>query len=78
MSGRRRKLQGLTERLNVAVIKSGMPHAEIRKRMRIPKSTFYQHLAGDTDMSALYAARYCAVLNVSADWLLGINQRQEN
>lgn len=70
---RYQKVEGLTERLNEAVLKSGKTPKEICCETGICYSSFYDHLAG-RPMGELYLAKYCTVLNISADWLLGIKK----
>lgn len=67
----RTKCDGMTDRLRNAVLDSGLTAHEIRGRMGIPKSTYYNHMNGG-GLTALWIARYCAVLGCSADWLLGL------
>lgn len=66
-----KKVEGTTERLLDAINKSGLQPAEICKRADIPRSTFYNHISGDA-LSERYIVKYCMVLKISADWLLGI------
>lgn len=67
----RTKCEGLTNRLRNAVLNSGLTAREIQKRAGISKSTYYGHMKGKA-MTEFYIARYCAVLGISADWLLGL------
>lgn len=71
--GRHRKLQGVTDRLNKAVLLSGKTPGQIQKEAGICKTSYYYHMSGGA-MGELYIAKYCAVLNISADWLLGIRK----
>lgn len=68
------RLQGVTERLREAVKASGKSPAQIQRETGISKTTFYSHLNGETAMSELFIAKYCATLGVSADWLLGLRR----
>lgn len=70
---RYRKVQGMTERFNEAVLKSGKSPKEICRQTGIWESSFYEHMAGAA-MGELFIAKYCTVLNISADWLLGIKK----
>lgn len=67
------KLQGVTERLREAVTSSGLTHKEIMKRTGVPSTCFYNHLNG-ARLTELNIAKYCTVLNISADWLLGLKR----
>ena len=72
-----RKVEGTTERLLDAINKSGLQPGEICKKADIPRSTFYNHIGGDA-LSERYIVKYCRVLKISADWLLGItNDRKK-
>lgn len=66
-----KKVEGVTERLIEAIKESGMSTQEICKTGKIPRSTYYNHLSGDS-LSERYIVKYCRVLNISADWLLGL------
>jgi hypothetical protein len=71
MSGR--KLAGVTERLNEAIYRSGlMPH-EIMAAAKIGHSQYYNHING-ASLNELNIAKYCRVLHISADWLLGLDK----
>lgn len=67
------KLEGVTERLQKAVLDSGKSSAQIIAETGISKSTYYKHMDGNP-MNELHIARYCNALNVSADWLLGLKK----
>ena len=69
---RGKRLRGFDERLQQAIRKSGKTNGQLMREMQIPKTTFYAHICG-SQMCPLYLAKYCIALNVSADWLLGIN-----
>ena len=66
-----RGLQGFWDRMEEAVIRSGLTKVEISKRMRVDRKTLYR---GDDerDMNCLYVARFCAVTGTDANWLLGL------
>lgn len=70
---RMRKCEGLTERLREAIQASGLTPHQIQTLAGIPKNTYYQHIGGGA-MGELYIAKYCAVLHISADWLLGLRR----
>lgn len=65
------RVEGLTNRLRNAVLDSGLAVKEIQEEMGIPDSTYYYHMNGGR-MTEYWLARYCEVLGVSADWLLGL------
>ena len=66
-----RGLQGFWDRMEEAVIRSGLTKVEISKRMRVDRKTLYR---GDDerDMNCLYVVRFCAVTGTDANWLLGL------
>jgi len=70
-----KKVDGASERLRQAVQESGLRAHQIIKRSGVPKTTFYSHMNGDA-MSEFHIAKYCSVLNISADWLLGLSKRK--
>ena len=65
-------IRGMSDRLQKAVNKSGLPPKQIWKRIGMSESRFYALLAGDGGCYASTFARLCVVLGVSADWLLGL------
>lgn len=67
------KVEGALDRLREAIAASGLCPTEIMRRAGIPSSTFYEHLNGAA-LSELYVAKYCTVLGISADWLLGLKK----
>lgn len=67
---RRGHIEGFLERLNLAVIKSGMTKYEITKRMGVNRKLLYG--TDRENINALYLAKFCAVTNTDANWLLGL------
>ena len=67
------RIRGMGRRLHDAFLRSGKTAAQVQKETGIGKSSFYEHLKGGA-MSPLYLAKYCIALNVSADFLLGIEK----
>lgn len=65
-------IRGMSERLREAVNKSGLKHNEISRRAGISKSRLEALLSGNDGCYASTFAKLCAVLGVSADWLLGL------
>lgn len=60
---------GLSERLNIALGKSGLTIREVCKRTQYSERNFYELLNGSTP-SVQTLAGLCKALNVSADYLL--------
>lgn len=69
------KLEGFWERINQAVLDSGLSKSEVARRSGISRGIFY----GESDnrmFSAGSLARFCSVTHVSADWILGLKERR--
>ena len=69
----KKKIEGTSERLDKAILESKLTISQISERTGIARSTTYGHLEGKA-MSELHVARYCMILGVSADWLLGLKE----
>lgn len=70
------KLQGFWERIEQTVTDCGLSKSEIARRGGFERRV----LCGKTEnrmMSAGSLARFCAVTNVSADWILGLKEGKE-
>ena len=67
---RRGCIRGFWDRLEVAVIKTGLSKAEITRRMGVDRKTLYSSTA--ENMGALNVAKFCAVTKTDANWLLGL------
>ena len=65
-------IRGMSERLREAVNKSGMTYKQIGQRAGMSESRLKALLSGNDGCYASTFARLCAVLGVSADWLLGL------
>lgn len=71
-----RGLQGFWDRIEEAVIRSGLTKAEITRRMRVERKVLYRGI-DDRDMNCLYVARFCVVTGTNANWLLGLKGANE-
>lgn len=65
-------IQGMSERLEEAIEKSGKTITEISKAANVTRPAIYNILNYESGGTALTVARLCAALNISADWLLGL------
>lgn len=74
--GKHYKVQGLNERLREAIFVSGKSVLTLAEEAGINYVSVYDHMNG-TGVSTPYLLRYCKVLNVSADWLLGLKEERE-
>ena len=63
-------LRGFPERLREAMELSGMNSVELGKQVKRDRKAIYMYRNGDVSPDVLTVARMCAVLHVSADWLL--------
>lgn len=73
--GRRIKLEGFTERLNQAINKSGMDVSVIGRKTGISRGMLYKYQYEMAMPTVGSLAKLSMVLNVSSDWLLGIEKR---
>ena len=71
-----RGLQGFWDRMEEAIIRSGLTKAEITRRMHVERKALYRG-PDDRDMNCLYVARFCAVTGTDANWLLGLKGANE-
>lgn len=63
---------GFQERIDKAVLDSGMSKTEIARRGGFERKVFYpkEHQM----MSPAYIAKFCAVTGTDANWLLGVTR----
>ena len=71
--------RGFPERLAQAIYDSGLNCCQICDRTghKIERKSIYSWRSGDTTPNATHLMYLCTVLNVSADWLLGISNKKE-
>lgn len=72
--GKRIKLEGFTERLNKAINNSGMDVSVIGRKAGISRGMLYKYQYEMAMPTVGSLAKLSMVLNVSADWLLGIER----
>lgn len=66
-------IRGMTERLREAVNNSGMTHKQIGELVGMSESRLTALINGYGGCYASTFVRLCVVLDVSADWLMGVN-----
>ena len=71
MENRKYSILGFHDRLNQAVEESGLSQAEIARRTGLHRHTVLATESAMPNSGTL--AKLCAVLHVSADWLLGLS-----
>jgi hypothetical protein len=71
--------RGFPERLAQAIYDSGLNCCQISDRTghKIERKSIYNWRVGNTVPNATQLMYLCKVLNVSADWLLGISNKKE-
>lgn len=72
--GQRIKLEGFTERLNKAINDSGMDVSVIGRKTGISRGMLYKYQYEMAMPTVGSLAKLSMVLDVSADWLLGIER----
>lgn len=63
-------LNGFTERFNDAIKNKGISKKQLALEIGCERKTPIAWAAGDSLPNALYLARMCKTLGVSADWML--------
>jgi len=63
-------IRGFWDRMDEAVIRSGMTKTEIAKRMGVHRH--FLHSEHSKGVNSGYLAKFCGVTGASADWLLGL------
>ena len=83
MSGRRkRRVEGLTERIRQLVYESGKPNYAIGMEIsghneKTGHTIVNRWVNNDAQPEAYYLTAICKYFDVSADWLLGLSDRRE-
>ena len=67
-------VEGFGERLDTAIKEKGITHVELEKRIGISHGGIYQYINYGMMPSCLRLARIAAILNVSTDYLLGLEK----
>lgn len=67
-------MQNYGKRLKQARLSKGFTQAEVAAKLGIPQQNYQRIESGkfDLKMSSIY--NICKVLNISADWLLGLKE----
>lgn len=66
---------GLSKKLSQLIIDSGMEVSEVAKKSHIGKTLLYLYISGESSPSAKSLMKLCETLDVSADYLLGLNTK---
>lgn len=61
-------------RLKQARKSKGYTQAEIAKIMNVPQQNWQRYESGTLDLKMSTIYRICQALNISADWLLGLDK----
>ena len=69
---RKGHIEGFWDRINIAVIRSGMSKRQITDRMNVNRKLLYG--TDRENISSLYVAKFCAVTGTDANWLLGLTR----
>lgn len=81
MSGRptkKRKVPtGFGDRLEQAIIASEKTYAEIERDIKVDHSNLHAYISETMAPTAFNLYALCKYLNVSADWLLGLESKAE-
>jgi len=68
-------INGLTERLEKAVFESGLEAKDFINQ-GIPHASYYRILYHDSVPTIPVLIKFCKILNVSADYLLGLEEKK--
>ena len=68
-------LQNIQHRLRTAIKESGIQQKEIAKLIGVSAQTVSKYMKADIFPALDTLARLCAVIDVSADYILGIDQK---
>lgn len=69
------KLEGFWERIDETIVDSGLSKTEIARRSGFERRVL-NGASENRMMSVGSLARFCAVTNVSADWILGLRSEK--
>ena len=70
-------VQGLHEKLEIAINESPLNLSQICERAKISRHMLWEYRYSMITPSALVLARLAITLNISVDYLLGISDRRE-
>ena len=68
-------LQNIQMRLRLAIKESGIQQKEIAKLIGVSAQTVSKYMKADVFPALDTLAKLCAVIDVSADYILGIDQK---
>lgn len=64
-------------RLKKARKEKGYTQTEIAKLMQIPQQNWQRYESGKLDLKMSTIIKICSTLNISSDWLLGLQEETE-
>ncbi len=67
-------IYGFWEKIEEACAVSGLTKAEITRRMGVDRKLLYGRPGMSCAMNSANLAKFCAITNVSADYLLGLKE----
>lgn len=71
------RVEGFKDRLRNVVADSDMTIVEISRKSGISRSVLWSYMVAGNNPSVYSLKRLALTLNVSADWLLGIEERRK-
>lgn len=68
----------IRERLNQAIAMSGLSQRDIAKELGLGDATISKYFSGERTPNADRIVDLCTIFNCSADWLLGMDNENNN
>ena len=68
-------IEGFWDRINEVIDNQGLSKAELARRIGCDRKSLYDR---DRALNTLYLARFCAVTNADANYLLGVKREPAN
>lgn len=65
-------IRGFWDRVDAAVMKSGLTKNDIARMIGCNRKTLYR--SEEQNMNCLYVAKFCAVTKTDSNWLLGLKE----
>lgn len=66
-----------TNRIIEARKKSGLSQTQVANALMIPQQQYSRYEKGDNELPIRYLIQLCELYNVSADWVLGITNKEK-
>ena len=70
-------MDDFTKRLNQVLDESGLTGAQISELLNIHPPTLVKYKSGKSLMSMYTLYNFCKTFNVSADWLMGLDENEK-